>query len=150
MQQTLARARVTEAETVTCAFCRGSGRDPFDLLSDKSRCAVCGGRGRVVIGHPAKSCAFCGGSGVFPRRRLTCTVCAGAGVVTVPEPARVCGQCLGAGRMSGTFLPCSLCGGKGCVASTSRVRSDRSEPLQMRAKARVRAEVCDDERQACD
>lgn len=120
--QTLARHRAVEVETVSCAFCSGSGRDPFDLLSDKSRCAVCGGRGTLVIRHPTRRCAFCRGSGIFPRSRLTCTVCGGAGLVTVLEPRRVCSECGGAGRMPGRFLPCSLCGGKGFLALSGGAR----------------------------
>jgi len=32
---------------IKCAFCSGSGKDPFDLLSPLSHCLVCSGTGQV-------------------------------------------------------------------------------------------------------
>jgi DnaJ-class molecular chaperone len=99
--------------TVSCAFCRGRGKDPFDLLSSKAVCEVCGGRGQVTVAEPTFACAFCGGTGVYPGSRLTCTTCMGRGLVTIEEPAEACAACLGAGVVAGHSLPCSVCGGKG-------------------------------------
>lgn len=100
---------------VPCAFCRGEGSDPFDLLSPRALCAVCGGAGNVVLAEPIRRCAFCRGSGVFPGSRLTCTCCMGRGAVTVKEPAEACPACGGAGVAAGHSLPCSVCMGKGLV-----------------------------------
>ena len=30
---------------ITCAFCHGAGTDPFGVMSDRSVCGACGGRG---------------------------------------------------------------------------------------------------------
>jgi len=124
------RARAT-AE-IMCAFCHGSGKDPFDLLSEHARCEVCGGSGRVTVARPAHKCAFCRGSGVFPASRLTCTVCMGKGMVTVEEPAETCRACRGAGVTAGRSLPCSRCGGKGLLAAASSpaARPSRAKALQ--------------------
>jgi len=32
--------------TLKCSFCKGTGVDPFELLSELSACQVCLGRGR--------------------------------------------------------------------------------------------------------
>jgi len=101
---------------VRCAFCKGEGKDPFDLLSEYARCEVCGGSGQVTVAEPIHRCAFCRGSGIFPGSRLTCTCCMGKGMVTVKEPAEMCPVCAGAGVLSGRALPCSVCGGKGLVS----------------------------------
>ena len=113
--------------TIPCAFCRGRGKDPFDLLSEHALCEVCGGSGQVTVREPIHRCAFCGGTGVFPRSRLTCTSCMGRGVVTIEEPVEACQECLGAGVVAGHSLPCSTCGGKGrvTVARGSGVRRPR-------------------------
>jgi len=92
--------------TLACAFCKGSGVDPFDLLSDQSVCQVCGGKGVVTIRRPFMECAYCGGTGVHLHRRLVCTVCGGKGVVVVKESAQACPDCNGQGRIHGQYLPC--------------------------------------------
>jgi DnaJ-class molecular chaperone len=67
---------------ITCAFCKGTGKDPFNLLSSFATCQVCGGRGDVGITEPAIECAYCKGTGVYPYgSRITCTVCGGKGMV---------------------------------------------------------------------
>lgn len=104
----------TPREEVTCAFCNGKGIDPFGILSSRSICQVCLGKGKVYIKPPYIECAFCGGTGVYPDKRLTCTVCGGKGVVTVPEDAKECPDCLGTGQAP-DGLPCLLCRGKGVV-----------------------------------
>ena len=100
---------------VSCAFCAGKGKDPFNLLSEHARCGVCGGAGTLLVAEPVRRCAFCRGSGVYPGSRLTCTSCMGKGVVCVREPAEPCPACEGAGAVLGHALPCSTCGGKGLV-----------------------------------
>ncbi|MBM3474243.1 MAG: hypothetical protein FJX75_13320 [Armatimonadetes bacterium] len=99
-----------------CAFCGGSGRDPFGLLSPLARCQVCGGTGRRAVPGPVGRCAFCRGSGVHPGSRLVCTACGGVGVVRVPPGATLCPRCGGTGRAAaGPPLPCSTCAGTGRV-----------------------------------
>mgnify|MGYP002641060706 CR=1 FL=1 len=99
-----------------CAFCRGTGIDPFGLLSEDSRCQVCGGRGEVIVRGPVRPCAYCSGKGVHIHRRLTCTVCSGKGVVPAGEAVESCAHCHGKGFQPGQYLPCLTCGGKGVVA----------------------------------
>ena len=103
---------------VQCAFCRGTGKDPFRLLSPLSACAVCGGKGTVWVKEPYVKCAFCGGTGVHPHSRLTCTACMGKGVIHVEEPTRTCPVCHGWGSnpTDGLDLPCTTCGGAGVVS----------------------------------
>jgi len=100
---------------ITCAFCKGKGLDPFEILSPASKCAVCGGKGKVRVEEPYIKCAFCHGTGVHPHTRLSCTVCAGKGVVTFREPKAVCPECKGSGQEALTNLPCLRCGGTGVV-----------------------------------
>jgi len=49
---------------IKCAFCKGTGKDPFDLLSEFAVCQVCGGRGKVEVKEPAIKCVFCSGTGI--------------------------------------------------------------------------------------
>jgi hypothetical protein len=64
---------------ITCAFCKGKGKDPFGLLSKLANCQVCIGKGKVEVGLPMEECAFCKGSGIHPHARLTCSTCRGKG-----------------------------------------------------------------------
>ncbi len=66
-----------------CAFCGGTGRDPFKVLSPLSNCGVCGGKGTVRVKEPHETCPACGGTGVYYRSRLSCGTCGGKGVVPV-------------------------------------------------------------------
>lgn len=104
--------------TVKCAFCDGTGKDPFGCMSHLSNCQVCHGRGTVRVQPPVKECAFCGGSGIQPysAARLTCGACGGKGVVTAIEPSMVCPTCGGSG-ISMAPLPqyCLTCKGQGVV-----------------------------------
>src|SRR3990172_3635615 len=90
-------SKTAEKLTITCAFCRGTGRDPFALLSELSTCQVCRGLGRVELAEPAIECAFCGGSGVHRDQRLTCIVCGGRGMVTIEKGSQPCLHCSGKG-----------------------------------------------------
>lgn len=67
---------------IECAFCKGKGKDPFNLLSKLAVCQVCGGTGKVKVDEAMIECVFCKGSGVYPHERLTCSVCKGKGKVT--------------------------------------------------------------------
>jgi len=98
--------------TVSCAFCHGSGRDPFGIMSWLSTCCVCKGRGIVQVQAPHARCAHCGGTGAV--KRLTCTVCGGKGLVPLPAgPTVVCPQCQGTGDdASAPAMPCLKCRGR--------------------------------------
>jgi len=110
-QTTSATARIT------CAFCKGKGKDPFDLLSELAVCQVCGGRGKVEVKEPAIKCVYCNGSGVYHNTRITCTVCNGKGVVTSPKsPTEWCPKCEGTGTTIDSGMPCLKCKGKGLVS----------------------------------
>jgi DnaJ-class molecular chaperone len=102
-------------ESVTCAYCRGLGRDRWDLLSPLSSCSACAGHGTQLVRTPHRTCAHCGGDGAHPHLRMTCTTCGGAGVVHVPEDAMPCPICGGRGIEPPTelHLACLLCGGRG-------------------------------------
>ena len=107
---------------VACAFCSGTGRDPFGLLSPLSTCQVCGGQGQLVLRLPIAPCVFCRGTGVHPGLRMTCTTCDGVGMVEIPEGAVTCPCCAGTGRAAdylwpGSALSCTCCGGKGVVSA---------------------------------
>jgi len=70
-------------KTITCAFCKGRGKDPFGIPSKLSNCQVCWGEGKVVIADiPHETCGACKGTGVFIHHRLSCSVCKGKGAVT--------------------------------------------------------------------
>jgi len=103
-----------DAKVITCAFCEGTGKDPFGVMSTKSNCQVCGGKGTVTIREPVIACAFCRGSGVHDELRLTCTACFGKGIVNIVEPVEKCSRCQGTGvDIVINYLPCVRCGGKG-------------------------------------
>lgn len=103
-------------KVITCAFCRGAGKDPFGVMSELSTCQVCGGKGAVAVEEPAVRCAFCGGGGVHRDQRLTCTACAGKGMISVHSPHTKCPRCEGTGADPMIdYLHCVLCKGAGVV-----------------------------------
>ncbi len=104
-----------EKITLECAFCRGKGIDPFELLSRLSVCQVCGGRREVTVSGPAIECVYCSGTGINRDQRLTCVVCNGKGMVGIKEPVETCLDCKGKGVIKGDYLPCLKCGGKGVI-----------------------------------
>ncbi len=106
--------RRSEMET-TCSFCKGKGKDPFELLSSEATCQVCGGTGTIHVKEPAKPCIFCTGTGNYPNSRLTCTVCSGKGYVTIPALNETCIKCGGTGTEFESKMPCSTCMGLGLV-----------------------------------
>ncbi len=114
------QASTRERVELACAFCRGTGRDPFGLLSSLSKCQVCGGAGVRRLRQPAAPCAYCGKTGIHSFSRLTCTTC-GGGSVEIPDGAVTCPGCEGTGREADyeypdSVLSCRCCGVKGVVA----------------------------------
>lgn len=108
----------------TCAFCKGTGKDPFRLLSELAICQVCSGEGKAEIKDPHIRCAYCLGTGVSPLgARITCAVCGGKGVVFAKKVGSACTACKGSGRTSGSELPCLACHGRG----TAEVREEMGE-----------------------
>jgi len=102
----------------TCAFCGGTGKDPFGIMSRLSTCVVCGGEKSVWIEKTgtAKECLLCNGSGVSPTgARNPCAVCGGTGVVSVEEPSQTCPNCSGTGWQPLMSLYCTVCKGKGAI-----------------------------------
>jgi len=114
-----------KTSTITCAFCQGKGKDPFQLLSELATCQVCHGKGKVNILFPYDSCPACGGSGVKPHSRLVCTVCAGRGVISRQQDGQDCPACAGSGKNSENDLPCSACGGSGKVEAGKKNGGDK-------------------------
>lgn len=107
-----------EMVTVKCAFCNGTGIDPFGLLSELSTCQVCGGRGEVRIRGPVTECKICGGTSIEPYtlNRLHCMACGGKGVVRTIEPAETCPQCRGTGVFPRRPpMYCHVCRGQGVI-----------------------------------
>ena len=102
--------------SITCAFCRGSGSDPFGIMSYLSTCCVCGGRGKVTISTPYRRCAHCSGTGAV--KTLTCTACMGKGVLPITtEDTRICPVCCGSGDdHSASAMYCLRCRGRGYVS----------------------------------
>ena len=119
--ETTAAEKVVETTTadewveLTCAFCQGTGRDPFGLLSVLSTCGACRGSGKVRVKRPYVPCRACGGTGIQPFTRLYCLGCGGKGVQSIPEGAmQTCPVCEGAG-VDGVGLYCQHCHGIGEV-----------------------------------
>lgn len=115
---------------ITCAFCGGTGRDPFGIMSPLSICGVCRGNGSRTLVEPVARCAFCQGTGVHPGSRMSCTTCSGIGTVSIPEHYKTCPCCGGSGRASDYVYPdsplsCGCCHGKGIVFASSE-----SNPLE--------------------
>ena len=79
-------ATLPQMEKITCAFCKGKGKDPFKLLSPLSNCPVCNGQKTVYVIKPHETCPACEGTGVYTRSKLFCWNCHGKGVVHV-KPA---------------------------------------------------------------
>ena len=110
-------AKAAEPVTVQCAFCEGSGKDPFGVLSSLSSCPACGGKGTIHVRSPYVRCSFCQGSGVHHGTRLTCSLCGGTGMRHVRGPTKTCPNCLGSGvePRSEPGRSCFTCMGKGVV-----------------------------------
>lgn len=98
-----------------CAFCRGTGRDPFGVMSVLSNCPVCGGRRTVRVKVPSVPCRACRGTGVQSSTRLPCNGCGGRGLIHVEEPTETCPLCKGTGVGGGRSY-CLRCDGAGLVS----------------------------------
>jgi len=109
-----ARSEVMNVDAVTCAFCRGWGRD---RSWPHSRCRVCGGSEQVRVRPPVLGCAFCRGEGRAPWSKNTCPVCQGVGVVSVRPPIQRCDRCGGTGHNRSDRLYCIECRGHGVVGA---------------------------------
>jgi len=116
-QEILARSGKTErrrarskrfVDSVTCAYCRGTGVDP--KYGNMSRCPVCGATGKLKVAPPVITCLKCSGSG-REGGDLSCLACKGVGVVSVRKEAAACPKCRGTGE-DGVFY-CSVCKGQG-------------------------------------
>jgi len=112
-------------DEVSCAFCGGTGRDPFGIMSPLATCQVCSGTGYRILRLPIALCPFCQGTGVFPGLRQTCTSCNGVGMVEIPVNAVTCPGCGGSGLAADHLWPdsplsCSRCGGRGVVVAERR------------------------------
>ena len=111
--------KVAKWVEVKCAFCRGSGRDPFRLTSVLSDCPACGGVGTVRVRQPYVTCRACNGTGVQPFTRVPCLACGGKGVSHVEEPTETCPVCRGKG-VNGLHLYCLRCHGAGMISKQTR------------------------------
>ena len=110
---------VTKEEKVkiVCAFCNGRGIDPFDLLSEKSTCHVCGGKGKVDVSTLFMKCAYCKRTGNY--KSYSCNVCRGKGVVPkLTGRTKVCPECYGSGEDISSDMECLTCHGKGVMLTT--------------------------------
>lgn len=103
-----------EMVEVQCAFCQGTGRDPFGVMSHLSNCSVCGGKGVVKVAKPYVTCRGCEGTGIQPFTRLTCLACGGRGITSVAEKTETCPVCGGAGADTENRY-CLRCHGSGVV-----------------------------------
>ena len=114
-------------EELTCAFCGGRGRDPFDIMSSLSTCCVCGGTGKVRVCAPVVSCAHCEGTGAI--KTLTCTACGGKGSVSRPTlPTVPCPVCGGTGDdASAPAMACLKCRGTGWIIDQVRKEKEVRE-----------------------
>ena len=118
MAETEIIERTGNQVTAKCAFCKGTGKDPFGLLSILATCQVCRGSGKITVTAPVVKCPFYNGSGVHPSRRYTCIVCNGKGVVSaaIEEERESCPECGGSGKSRFHWnLPCLKCKGKGFI-----------------------------------
>jgi RecJ-like exonuclease len=108
-------------ETIPCAFCKGQGTDPYNVMSPLSTCTVCDGKCYRRVPVPHVRCAYCQGTG--SGKTYSCPVCEGAGVlVQVPEPTRPCPDCRGRAFEASSGLPCLGCKGCGVVTVAAPVR----------------------------
>lgn len=111
------RTHLPHTEKIPCAFCKGTGKDPFGQLYPGSICQVCHGRKEIYIVTPYRTCTYCHGSGVAFSMQNTCTICNGRGVVSLSvqemKGGKVCQACSGSGMETDTNLPCTRCHGLG-------------------------------------
>ncbi|MDA2925975.1 hypothetical protein MYX78_01885 [Acidobacteria bacterium AH-259-G07] len=104
---------------VKCAYCKGTGRDPWGLMSVLAACQVCTGKGTVNIEEPYITCPVCKGRGNQRNTRLTCLACKGKGAVHVEKGMNSCPECDGTGMTGSVGLRnyCLKCHGTGRVSA---------------------------------
>lgn len=104
---------------VKCAYCQGTGKDRWGLMSVLSDCQVCKGKGTVLIEKPYEKCPVCQGTGVQRNKRLTCLACKGKGVLHIEEGMKTCPECNGTGKTGsvGLRVYCLKCHGTGKVSA---------------------------------
>ena len=107
---------------VKCAFCKGTGKDPWGLMSVLAECQVCKGRGTVKIEEPYEKCPVCHGTGVQHNRRLNCLACGGKGVLPIKDGMKTCPECGGSGK-GAMGLYCLKCKGRGKIYKTARIEA---------------------------
>ncbi len=73
-----------EASVHPCAFCRGTGKDPFGIMSALSSCGACGGKGVFLLRGPHRACPHCRGTGAV--KTFACGACRGSGLVPAAKP----------------------------------------------------------------
>ncbi|ODS33510.1 MAG: Chaperone protein DnaJ [Candidatus Scalindua rubra] len=106
-----------EVKTLKCAYCNGTGKDPWGIPSPLSNCQVCKGKGTIQIEKPDETCPVCRGSGNQRNKRLTCLACGGKGVIHIKKGMKECPKCGGTGVTGSTGLRnyCLKCKGKGLI-----------------------------------
>jgi DnaJ-class molecular chaperone len=113
---------IKKTKSIKCAFCKGHGIDPFEVMSKLATCQVCKGKKKVEIIEPFVDCKFCHGSGVYPTSRLSCTACSGKGAISVQSHnGRVCKSCNGSGidPVRGAQFWCFECHGTGLLVEVA-------------------------------
>ena len=100
-----------------CAYCKGTGKDPWGLMSPLANCQVCKGKGTVQIEKPYITCPVCKGRGNQRNTRLTCLACGGKGVVHIEKGMKICPECGGTGITGSVGLRkyCLRCHGTGKI-----------------------------------
>lgn len=100
-------------EKITCAFCRGLGRDPFETVAT---CPVCHGMKEHYILKPFSDCAYCKGTGIEFGTQGTCLSCHGRGKVSHHRgKLKICKECRGTGMEHESGLTCAKCHGSGVI-----------------------------------
>jgi DnaJ-class molecular chaperone len=104
-----------------CAYCEGTGKDRFRIMSPLSTCPVCHGRGSHRLFFPTVRCAYCRGTGVSPiGARNPCLACSGKGFHFQPRlldesksRPELCPDCAGTGTKRTNGFYCYPCRGTG-------------------------------------
>ena len=120
MAKTIAKKKAVPSRPMTevkCAYCQGTGKDRWGLMSVLADCQVCKGKGTVQIEEPYEQCPVCKGTGVERNKRLTCMACKGKGVLHIEEGMKTCPECGGSGKTGSTGLRkyCLKCKGTGKI-----------------------------------
>ncbi|ODS33500.1 MAG: Chaperone protein DnaJ [Candidatus Scalindua rubra] len=82
--QEIGKEYAKDRARVSCAFCKGTGIDPYGL-SPLSKCVVCSGRGYVFVQKPYEKCKACVGTGRYIGTHMYCWTCKGRGVVPASQ-----------------------------------------------------------------